>query len=607
MATLKTKILHRNDTTANWTSNNPILSKGEFGIEWVTSGTSSVEGSCKIKIGDGFTAWSDLNYVGGETIKIVTSGSGNTVTGISSATDTNGIVTYTLTLGNRLTGSGLTADTILLGNGSYAVKTSSKKIVTTLGADDTTIPTSKAVQDAIGNLNTGVTSVSVDDDDVVVLSTDKNTGAVTISGSHATQGPSTTSNTTKGPSAGLTINGTTTSGSIVVPKVTVNKYGHVTALSEQTISITLPGLEKSTATGSGNVITDFTVSGHTITPTKGISVYTKTEVDNAIAAATNAAVVMRGTLGTNGTITSLPTASSTTLGDAYKVITAGTYASTAAKVGDVFICYTTDDKNYSWMLVPSGDDIEDTWRDVYLDSTQKLGTGTSTGALKLLNTTTSGISVTYDGGFKFDVKTGYTTSGKNYKVQKDTSGNLYVNVPWTDNNDNDRDPGYGKITPANSTAVTALTGNTTQITAGTYNENVKFSAANKWIVLAGSASSTNGSDEMKWGHALSGVTAGSIGPSADVTQTAGNEASMSVPVITFDAAGHITGVATKTFKVIDTTYGIVSNSANGLAPKMTTNNAFLTRVGSATNPTWNSLTVLDGGSASTTDWGTITA
>ena len=56
MATLKTKILHRNDTTANWTSNNPILSKGEFGIEWVTSGTSSVEGSCKIKIGDGFTA-----------------------------------------------------------------------------------------------------------------------------------------------------------------------------------------------------------------------------------------------------------------------------------------------------------------------------------------------------------------------------------------------------------------------------------------------------------------------------------------------------------------------------------------------------------------------
>lgn len=32
------------------------------------------------------------------------------------------------------------------------------------------------------------------------------------------------------------------------------------------------------------------------------------------------------------------------------------------------------------------------------------------------------------------IKVGYTTSGKNYKVQLDSSGNAYVNVPWTDNN-----------------------------------------------------------------------------------------------------------------------------------------------------------------------------
>jgi hypothetical protein len=29
------------------------------------------------------------------------------------------------------------------------------------------------------------------------------------------------------------------------------------------------------------------------------------------------------------------------------------------------------------------------------------------------------------------VKTGYTTSGKNYKVNIDSNGNLYVNVPWS--------------------------------------------------------------------------------------------------------------------------------------------------------------------------------
>lgn len=32
------------------------------------------------------------------------------------------------------------------------------------------------------------------------------------------------------------------------------------------------------------------------------------------------------------------------------------------------------------------------------------------------------------------IKVGYTTSGKNYKVQLDSSGNAYVDVPWTDNN-----------------------------------------------------------------------------------------------------------------------------------------------------------------------------
>lgn len=32
------------------------------------------------------------------------------------------------------------------------------------------------------------------------------------------------------------------------------------------------------------------------------------------------------------------------------------------------------------------------------------------------------------------IKVGYTTSGKNYKVQLDLFGNAYVNVPWTDNN-----------------------------------------------------------------------------------------------------------------------------------------------------------------------------
>lgn len=49
------KILLRNDTAANWTTENPVLGKGELGIEIDTA---------KFKIGDGTTAWGSLNYAG---------------------------------------------------------------------------------------------------------------------------------------------------------------------------------------------------------------------------------------------------------------------------------------------------------------------------------------------------------------------------------------------------------------------------------------------------------------------------------------------------------------------------------------------------------------
>ena len=54
---LRTRILIRNDVAANWTSVNPKLSKGEMGIEIDTN---------LIKIGDGVTAWNDLEYIGGK-------------------------------------------------------------------------------------------------------------------------------------------------------------------------------------------------------------------------------------------------------------------------------------------------------------------------------------------------------------------------------------------------------------------------------------------------------------------------------------------------------------------------------------------------------------
>lgn len=53
--TLKTKIVMRNDPAAVWTEKNPVLLKGEFGVETDTN---------KFKIGDGTTTWSGLAYAG---------------------------------------------------------------------------------------------------------------------------------------------------------------------------------------------------------------------------------------------------------------------------------------------------------------------------------------------------------------------------------------------------------------------------------------------------------------------------------------------------------------------------------------------------------------
>ena len=98
------------------------------------------------------------------------------------------------------------------------------------------------------------------------------------------------------------------------------------------------------------------------------------------------AMIFRGTLGTGGTITDLPTASATTEGDVYKVITAGTYASQTAKVGDVFICgLPTGSSTYSWILIPAGDTDTDTWRSIKINNADFLGTGISSGAVNFKN------------------------------------------------------------------------------------------------------------------------------------------------------------------------------------------------------------------------------
>lgn len=120
-------------------------------------------------------------------------------------------------------------------------------------------------------------------------------------------------------------------------------------------------------------------------PTDALQPTTKQYVDAKISSsiAASDAMVFKGTLGTNGTATALPT-SSVVVGDTYKVITqvsvaadnSYTGAAVAAKVGDLVVAMSNDPK---WIVVPSGDEIVTTVK--YSTTTQNLTTSAQSGAI----------------------------------------------------------------------------------------------------------------------------------------------------------------------------------------------------------------------------------
>ena len=204
-------------------------------------------------------------------------------------------------------------------------------------------------------------------------------------------------------------------GTFKVPSITVDGQGHVTAGADQTFTLPaapeipeVPDVE-ATVTGSGNVITNITASEHTVTAEKGFTAASQTDldavkqtanaampksggtftgavivqtptqdghaatkgyVDQKAAAAeqaaksyadsilgANDAMVFKGTLGTGGTATALPTTYQT--GWTYRVITAGTYAGQQCEVGDLIIAVadaTGDGSNADWTIAQTNID-----------------------------------------------------------------------------------------------------------------------------------------------------------------------------------------------------------------------------------------------------------
>lgn len=150
---------------------------------------------------------------------------------------------------------------------------------------------------------------------------------------------------------------------------------------------------------------------------------TKAYVDAAVEELPQA-MIFKGTVGTGGTRSDLPTASVDTVGDVYKVITAGTYATQKAEVGDLFIGTEVDGTptTYDWTLVPSGDVPAGTVTQI----TAGVGLTTADGAV-----------ITDTGTIKANLnsETALDSTDPDFKyVGVDSTGKLAYNTPSTVDN-----------------------------------------------------------------------------------------------------------------------------------------------------------------------------
>ena len=303
-------------------------------------------------------------------------------------------------------------------------------------------------------------------------------------------------------------------------------------------------------------------------------------------------MVFKGSLGTGGTITTLPVASASNEGFTYKVITTGTYASQEAKEGDTFI---SDGK--AWVLIPSGDEPS--------------GTVTSVGIANGGGLSISGSPITSSGSI--------TISHADTSMQESSSnsGRTYIQSITLD--------GYGHVTGI-STATETVTNTdqkiklTTQATSGSYpiifgptsitsnstyqgyyNTGITVNPSTKTITattfvgsLTGTASGNLTSASTLDATKLSGTIPADCYTDSNTTYTLTNALSSHKFTWTLTAGGSGSGSTTTTLELVAGTGITLSDNAN--SKQITITNSGVTGSGNSGQLVqWNGAhTVTDG-------------
>lgn len=181
------------------------------------------------------------------------------------------------------------------------------------------------------------------------------TARTDISGKVSKTGDTMTANLTISP-GGIVLNDTGTSSSNITPGLTLkNAQGVSINLKTNGYNGVVPGnYTPYVVFSTGSTTQNGVILKGVAIPLSNTDAANKQYVDNAFQA--NDAMLFKGTIGTGGTVTTLPDTHSQ--GWTYKVITAGTYAGKQCEIGDMIICVVdgTAANNDDWTVVQSNID-----------------------------------------------------------------------------------------------------------------------------------------------------------------------------------------------------------------------------------------------------------